>query len=180
MVLIICLFIFNTFAWFMYATEVSTGISAHVTSWNIEFVTGDGEMVTNIKIDLDRIYPGMETYEHNVTVYNKGESKASLDYEFESISILGEYFEIGEDMTSEDLENKIKQDYPFQINVMKQDMDLVGETGEGFFRITVAWPFESGKDELDTFWGNKAYEYYALHPGEDSIQIELRLIAIQR
>ncbi len=121
----------------------------------------------------------METYEQNITVYNKGESKATLDYEFESIEILGEKFEIGENFTSEDLENKIKNDYPFKINIVKDDSNLVGENGEGYFRITVEWPFESGNDSLDTYWGNKAYEYYSLNPGKESLHIEMMLIAVQ-
>ena len=178
-IILICLLIFNTFAWFMYATEVSTSMTAYVTSWNIEFAAGEGEIVTKIEIDLDRIYPGMETYEQNITVYNKGESKATLDYEFESIEILGEKFEIGENFTSEDLENKIKNDYPFKINIVKDDSNLVGENGEGYFRITVEWPFESGNDSLDTYWGNKAYEYYSLNPGKESLHIEMMLIAVQ-
>lgn len=178
-IILICLLIFNTFAWFMYATEVSTSMTAHVTSWNIEFAAGEGEIVTNIEIDLDRIFPGMETYEQNISVYNKGESKATLDYEFQSIEILGEKFEVGEDFTSEDLENKIKNAYPFKINIVKDDSNLVGENGEGYFRITVEWPFESGDDALDTYWGNKAYEYYSLNPGKESLHIEMMLIAVQ-
>lgn len=163
----------------MYATEVATSMEAHITSWNVEFVTGDGEVITNIEINLDRIYPGMETYEENINVFNKGESKVTLDYEFKSITVLGEKIEAGEDLTSEDLENKIKNDYPFRINVSKEDENMVGEIGEGSFRITVEWPFESGNDELDTQWGNKAYEYYSLNPGKESLHIEMKLIAVQ-
>lgn len=170
---------FNSFAWFMYATEVSTSISAHVTSWNIEFAAADGEIITNIAIDLDRIYPGMEIYEKNINVFNKGESKAYLDYNFKSITILGQKFEVGENMTSDELENKIKNEYPFKLTIIKDDTNLIGETGEGYFRITVEWPFESGNDKLDTYWGNKAYEYYSLNPGEKSLYIEMSLIAVQ-
>ena len=179
LVLLICLLIFNTYAWFIYATEVSTSITAHVTSWNIEFVTGDDEIVTNIEIDLDRIYPGMDDYEKIVEVHNRGETKAKLSYEFVSYQILGETFEVGEDYTSTELENKIEQDYPFKINV-QIDTDSIDESnGKGEFKITVSWPYESGDDELDTYWGNKAYEYYSLNPGQKSLLINMKLIATQ-
>lgn len=170
---------FNTYAWFVYATRVSTSITAHVSSWNIEFAAGDGETITNIEIDLERIYPGMEDYVQEITVHNEGETPATLSYEFESIEILGEVYEVNENYSSEDLQNKIEQDYPFKILIEKDDGGLSDATGNGSFKITVYWPFESGDDELDTYWGNKAYEYYSLNPGETSLLIKLRLIATQ-
>lgn len=106
---------------------MATSITAHVTSWNIEFVADDGETITNILIDLDKIYPGMERYEKEINVRNKGEVSAKLDYEIESIEILGEKFEVDENTTSEDLENKIEQEYPFKIIVNLEDSNLIGE-----------------------------------------------------
>ncbi len=179
LVILICLLIFNTYAWFIYATEVSTSITAHVTSWNIEFVTGDDEIVTNIEIDLDRIYPGMDDYEKIVEVHNRGETKARLSYEFVSFQILGDTFEVGDNFTSEDLQNKIEQDYPFKINVQIDTDNIDESNGRGEFKITVSWPYESGDDELDTYWGNKAYEYYSLNPGQKSLLINMKLIATQ-
>ena len=49
----------------------------------------------------------------------------------------------------------------------------------GKFIITFEWPFESGDDAADTFWGNKAYEYYSLNPRKNSIELEVKLIASQ-
>lgn len=179
LVILVLLLIFNTYAWFIYATQVSTSISAHVTSWNIEFVTGDEEIVTNIEIDIDRIYPGMENYEKVIEVHNKGEAKAKLSYEFLSFEILGETYEVGDNFTSEDLENKIEQEYPFKINVEISNDNITETNGKGKFKITVSWPYESGDDELDTYWGNKAYEYYSLNPGQKSLLIKMNLIATQ-
>lgn len=51
------LLIFNTYAWFLYATEVSTSFTAHVTSWNVDFTNENGESITEIIIDVERIYP---------------------------------------------------------------------------------------------------------------------------
>ena len=83
-------------------------------------------------------------------------------------------------ITSEIIENKMTTEYPFKIRIIKSDEQLISGTGNGFFKISVEWPYESGNDELDTFWGNKAYEYYSLNPGEKCIQLKLELIARQK
>ena len=82
-------------------------------------------------------------------------------------------------MTSDDIENKLKE-YPFKIKIEKSSDQLEAGSGSENFKITVPWPFESGNDQLDTFWGNKAYEYYSLNPNEKSILLNLELIATQQ
>lgn len=178
-IFLILLLIFNTYAWFIYATRVSSSLSAHVSSWNVEFSTGEQDTSTNIIIEIDRIYPGMETVEKNITVKNKGEIKAELTYEILSIKFLDESYKLGENITSEELEKKMSSDYPFKVNISKDDTKLSQGIGEGSFLVTVKWPFESGNDELDTLWGNKAYEYYLANPGKKSIEIEIKLVAQQ-
>ena len=178
-IFLILLLIFNTYAWFIYATRVSTGISAHVSSWNVEFSTGEDETTTNIVIELDRIYPGMENVKKEVSVKNKGEISAKLDYDIIALKVMEEEYKIGEDMTSEELESKMKSEYPFKVNIVKDDAELLQGIGPGRFSVTIEWPFESGDDELDTLWGSKAYEYYSLNPGAKSVEIEITLIAEQ-
>ena len=178
-VILILILSFNTYAWFIYATRVSSSLTVHISSWNVEFTIGEDETVTNILIEVERIFPGMEPYEQYVTVKNKGEIKAKLDYEVRTLKIMDEYYEIGEELSSADLENKMKTDYPFEINISANDTELAEGTGTGSFLITVDWPFESGDDELDTLWGNKAYEYYSVTPDAKSIEIGLTLIAEQ-
>lgn len=182
LIILIFLLIFNTYAWFIYATRVSADLSVHVSSWNVEFVTGEGDIITNIEILVDRIYPGMETFERTIEVHNKGETKAVLDYEIESLKIMDETYEVNEEtgLTTQDIENRIKTEYPFKINIEKNDNQLEQGSKDGYFKITVDWPFDSGDDEKDTMWGNKAYEYYSLHPGEKSIELKLQLIATQQ
>lgn len=182
LIILIFLLIFNTYAWFIYATRVSADLSVHVSSWNVEFVTGEGDITTNIEIVVDRIYPGMETFERTIEVHNKGETKAVLDYEIESLKIMDDTYEVNEEtgLTTQDIENKIKTEYPFKINIEKNDNQLEQGSRDGYFKITIEWPFDSGDDEKDTIWGNKAYEYYALNPGEKSIELKLQLIATQQ
>lgn len=182
LIILIFLLIFNTYAWFIYATRVSADLSVHVSSWNVEFVTGEGDITTNIEIVVDRIYPGMETFERTIEVHNKGETKAVLDYEIESLKIMDDTYVVNEEtgLTTQDIENRIKTEYPFKINIEKNDNQLEQGSKDGYFKITIEWPFDSGDDEKDTIWGNKAYEYYALNPGEKSIELKLQLIATQQ
>ena len=66
MLILILLILFNAYAWFIYATRVSTDITAHVSSWNVEFVGDDGEITTNLLVSIGRIYPGMDRFEKTV------------------------------------------------------------------------------------------------------------------
>lgn len=178
-IILILLIIFNTYSWFIYATKVSSDITVHISSWNVEFSVGEDETVTNVVIVVDRIYPGMEAAEKNVTVKNKGEIKAELDYKIKSLKVLNETYIVGENITYDELANKIATDYPFKIGVSKNDSLLSQGTGDGTFCVTVEWPFESGDDALDTLWGNKAYDYAEQLPNANSIEIEIELIAQQ-
>jgi len=180
LVLLILILSFNSYAWFVYSTKVSTGMNAHVTSWNVTFQVGDEMVESNLTIDLDRIYPGMELYEKEIIVQNKGEAKANLSYEIESITIFGNQYVASEEFTTEELENMIKEQYPFKINITINDENMENDGGYGSFKVKVEWPFESSNDELDTYWGQRAYEYYSLHPNMTSLQVVVKLMAIQK
>lgn len=177
--ILILLIIFNTYAWFVYATRVATDISVHIASWNVEFATGEDETTTNILVQVDRAYPGMENYLKEITVKNKGEMKAKLDYKIKSLKVMDDKYVVGENTTDEELKNKIETEYPFKINITKDDSELSQGIGDGKFSISVEWPYESGDDEKDTLWGNKAYEYYKTNPDKKSIEIQLELVAKQ-
>lgn len=183
--ILILLLIFNTYAWFIYATRVNTEITAHVSSWNVEFVGAEGEAITNLSVEIGRIYPGMEEdkkFEKIVEVHNKGETKAQLGFEIKSLFIMGETFNVNEidGPTTQDIIDKINTEYPFKIKIETDDEQLKNGTGHGKFIISLEWPFESGDDEADTYWGNKAYEFYSLYPEESSIKIDMVLKAIQK
>ena len=111
LIILLLLLVFNTYAWFIYASKVSMGITASVSSWNVEFVSDAGETVTNIDVDIERIYPGMETFEKKVEVYNKGETGATLSYEIRSIKIMDDLYETTGDsaLTSDEIQNIIEQ-----------------------------------------------------------------------
>lgn len=179
-ILLIVLLAFNSYAWFIYASKVSGSFTAHITSWNVEFQSGEEETVTNINFIVDRIYPGMETYSQTLTVYNKGEMQATLSYEIKSITILENEYQIDEETTSEDLQNMIQNDFPFHINISVDNTNLSAGNGEAQFNISLEWAFESGEDDIDTYWGEKAYEFYSIHASQPSITMEIEISAIQQ
>jgi len=181
-IVLMLLLIFNTYAWFVYNTRISMDLSVHVSSWEIRFENEDNQISNYMYVAVERAYPGMQQFEKEVTVRNGGEISAQLDYEIESLFIMGDSYDTTDeesDLTSEDLEDQLDE-YPFKINIYKDDTHLNSANGgTGLFRVTVDWPYESGDDELDTYWGNRAYEYYSLHPGTNCILIKLKLIAKQ-
>lgn len=180
LIILLVLLAFNSYAWFIFATKVSGGLSAHVTSWDVTFQIGDQESITNVEIDVSTIYPGMETYTKVITVKNTGEAIADLSYKFDSITVLGTNYTVGEEYTQEQIDNKIANDFPFKITVVIDKSELETVNGQGTFTITVEWPYESGDDALDTYWGEEAYEYNKLHPTESSLKLNLTLIAQQK
>lgn len=180
-IILILLLVFNAYAWFVYTTKVSLDLSAHVSAWDVQFVAKDGGIYSHLDVKVKKAYPGMEDFEKIVNVQNRGEVNVELSYEIESVRIMDEVFEVNNEtgLTSEILEEKLKNDYPFKINIEKDDSQLLTGTGDGSFRITVVWPYESGDDETDSEWGRKAYEYYNNNPNSECIELKMVLKATQ-
>lgn len=184
--ILIVLFAFNAYAWFVYTTRVSMDLTAHVSAWDVEFVSDQGGITSNVQVIIQRVYPGMETFERVIQVNNKGDVQASLRYEITSARIIDEYYEVGqinpitnEEYTSEDIEDIITNNYPFKITIDTDETNFGAVNGTGYYTITVEWAYESGDDALDTLWGNKAYDYYEDNPGADGIELNILLIATQ-
>lgn len=177
-ILLIIFLSFNSYAWFIYATKVSGGISAHITSWNVRFRAGEEEITTNVVFEVDKIYPGMEPQMKTLTAYNIGEMKAILDYNIRTIRILNQTYTVGDTMTQEELLKKLES-YPFKLSFNIDNTNLNEENGSANFDIKLIWDFESGNDELDTEWGVKAYEYNKEFPNSSSIYVEVDVSATQ-
>ena len=181
LIILILLLVFNAYAWFVYTTRVSLDLSAHVSSWDVQFVAKDGGVSSDMIIKVEKVYPGMEDFEKIIEVQNRGEVNVELSYEIESVRIMDETIEKNDEtgVTSESIEEKLKNDYPFKINIVKDDSNLITGSGNGSFKITVVWPYESGDDEADSNWGRKAYEYYENNPDKECIELKLVLKATQ-
>lgn len=178
LILLIILLSFNSYAWFIYATKVSGGMNAHITSWNVKFKAGEEEITTNVVFDVEKIYPGMEDQIKTLTAYNEGEMVAQLSYDIKSIRILDTTYTATEDFTTSQIEENL-QTYPFKLTFTIDNSNLNSENGSSDFVILLRWDFESGDDALDTAWGERAYEYNRTHPGESSIHAEIEVRATQ-
>ena len=167
----------NSFAWFIYTTKVSSNISAKVREWNVTFEANGQAVEKTIEINIDSLYPGMNAYNQTLTAANSGESKAQITYEIVSTNILGDNL-VNYNYSNEDILNYLKNNYPFTIEISSTN-SIIEPNGEENINITVSWPYESGDDEKDTYWGNLAYNYHQANPGEPSIVLVIKISAIQ-
>ena len=45
--------------------------------------------------------------------------------------------------------------------------------------ISASWDYDSGNDEEDTKWGNRAYDYHKDNPDLSSVKLLIKVSAIQ-
>lgn len=180
LLLVAITFASNSFAWFVYATKVSSGVTAHVRAWNIMFSANDNMIEEFVEFTIPTIEPGMDDYTDSITAYNKGEHSATVSYEIVSAEILGVAYRVdGTTLTSDMLENKLASDFPFKITMAISNEYMDPENGMSTFSINVSWPYESGDDAVDTYWGVKSYEYTSNNPDADSIKLSIKISAVQ-
>lgn len=159
---VIVSFISATLAWFAYSglSDVSTDID--IKAWNIE-LSRNGEAVSNeVVISLPSITPGMETNNEVINIKNLGDSDAMISYNIVSARILGDEADnyiANDTVTTNYIEDALSHKYPFHINISLDKGYAVARGGESKIEFSVSWPFDSGDNELDTTWGNKAYEF---------------------
>lgn len=168
----------NTFAWFIYSNKVSNNITTGVKSWKINFKQDGVDIVNNVEFKIDSIYPGMPDYTNSLSITNIGETAANISYEVEEIKILDEFY--NSDMySSTDLINRLKDNYPFKMNFSINNQEVgTGQTSE--FTFSLVWPYESGHDEADTYWGKKSAAFKEQYPDKEQIAIKVKIIAGQK
>lgn len=168
----------NTFAWFIYSNKVSNNITTGVKSWKINFKQDGVDIVNNVEFKIDSIYPGMPDYTNSLSITNIGETAANISYEVEEINILDEFY--NSDMySSTDLINRLKDNYPFKMNFSINNQEVgTGQTSE--FTFSLVWPYESGHDEADTYWGKKSASFKEQYPDKEQIAIKVKIIAGQK
>lgn len=191
LVLLSVTLIFNTYAWFLYTTTVSSNLTAHVDAWHVEFRIDDKTVDKEFKIQIDHAYPGMEDQVKKVTILNDGDRDAGIGYVVKSIRIFDDQFvatdqlSTGEsvptgaiEMTAEELLNKIENAYPFHITfTTSADTIVAGESQD--LNINFTWAYESGDDEKDTNYGTTAYEYSQSNSSKAPIEMVIKLIVTQ-
>ncbi len=180
MIILVLLLVANSYAWFIYNTEVDTDISVHVSAWSVQFVIDGSPSVANMTIDISEIRPGMDEYTKIIKVYNAGDTEAELRYEVQSLRVMNTTYSVQGGLTCEAIENRMNNSYPFSIEIeilttgFEPEENLIGE-----YIISVNWPFESGDDVADTSWGNNAYDFHNNNPTQSFISLNINLIAVQ-
>ena len=169
----------TSFAWFIYNTKVTTGITAHIESWNILFTNSDNEVSQYINLTIPNLYPGMDTYMDTIDIANLGERSATVDYEVLSVRLLNTTYTAEGNITSDDLIDMLATDYPFHIVFSLANSTIDASHGTTTFTLTTTWPYESGNDTADTYWGNLAYSYLDTNPGSPCVAITVRISAYQ-
>ena len=168
----------NAFAWFIYSNKVSNQITTGVKSWKITFEQGGSDLTSNVTFEIDSIYPVMTPFQESIEIHNAGEMVAYITYEIESIKILDEVYS-KENYTQSELSDILNNNYPFKTSfTVDQDQIEIGDTGT--FSVHLNWPYESGNDEQDTYWGKKSYSYKEQFPSEKQIVIVVKMTASQK
>lgn len=167
----------NSFAWFIYTNKVSNSINTHVKSWMVTFDQDGNPLEDTVEFNIDSIYPGMNDFNDSITISNTGETTAYISYEVDSIKILDEVY-TRDNYSSEELINILKSNYPFTITFNVTNEEIT--TGsEGIFSVNLVWPYESGDDIADTYWGKKSYEFVENNKDEKSVSIVVKIKATQ-
>ena len=182
LILLIVLLMFNSYAWFIYNTKVSTSLSAKIEAWDIAYISNGIRETQNIILDVEKIYPGMTIYTHQITVNNNGDTNAELSFAVRKVEILGQVYQVDATTTPEMLYNKLQNDFPFKTTVTLSTTQLPAHTGTATVTIKLEWKYESevtGKDELDTQYGTSAYQFITEHPDTPCVHLEIELGAKQ-
>lgn len=159
-------FIFTTLAWFAYSGLSSVETEIDVKAWHIKLSKFGESVSNNIVISLPHVYPGMDTISEKIDISNLGDSDAELSYSITSARILNETL----DTTDNDsIEMSLAHDYPFHININLSNYVVEAKSGTGVFEVSVSWPLDSKNDELDSVWGENAYEFDKIEKQNKSI-----------
>ena len=167
----------NSFAWFIYTTEVKTNMDTRVREWKVTFDSNGEHVEKVITLNVKELYPGMKSHTETLTASNTGESKAKIDFEIKEAKVLGEDLLLL-NMTNDELIEYLKTNYPFKIELSSSN-GVIEVSGKETVTISVYWAYESGNDELDTYWGTKSYDYHQLYPDNSSLSLVIKITAYQ-
>lgn len=182
LIFLILILVINVLGWYIYISEVSSDITTHVKAWKIDF---DNSVNQDVNFVVDDLYPGMETQTKEIQLTNSGEMDAVVSVTVLQMRILEDtYVADGTTVTGDDLIDSLSNDYPFSVKfyidgeeVTEKDV-LINATAT--IVVEISWPFESGDDATDTYWGNAAYDFMNENPDTPCIQINAKVIANQK
>ena len=165
----IILFSINAYAWFLYVTRVDSSISATVRSWNVMFQVHDNNIASDVIFTVGDIYPGMPPYNDHATIINTGSSSGEVFFTIKSVQVFNDVY-TDSNYTQAQLLNILNNNYPFEIDISLTNT-IVAPSHTEYFNVDITWPYESGDDALDTYWGNVAYNFLNDYPSASCISI---------
>ena len=190
-IILIVLLAANSYAWFIFIDTVSNSVDVHVKSWRIDFVDGTTPVTEVVNVYVDNVYPGMTTFNKQIEARNYSDVGASVEFKILEADVMGTTYiteegrqDAGEevqtgDLTSAQLINKLANDYPFAITFSVSTDTLQPEVGSATYSISIAWPYESGNDAADTYWGASAYSFKQSNPTLPCIKLIVKIYITQ-
>lgn len=159
----------NAYAWFVYVTRVDSSITAKVRSWNVMFQVHDNNIASEVHFNVGEIYPGMTDYNDYASIVNTGETTGEAFFKIKSVQIFNDTY-TDSNYSQGELIDILTSNYPFEIDIsLTNNVVAPGHTER--FNIDITWPYESGNDALDTYWGNVAYTFLQADPTASCISI---------
>lgn len=174
-----------TFAWFAFTNIVDNDVQIDIKAWKVDISEGDSLITSKFEINLDEFYPGSEITNSEIEISNEGDISSVVSYKINYLRIYDDEF----DLTNQEvLFDNLAQTYPFTINfnLNKEFLD-VGD--KAIFSYSILWPLDSGDDNADAQWGNRAYDFLTAEQAKktqdntyeirSSISIEIELVVEQ-
>ena len=159
----------NGYAWFIYVTRVDTSITAQVRSWNVMFQVHDNNIASEVVFSVGEMYPGMDDVNEEASIVNTGATAGDAYFIIKRVEIFDTVY-TSDNYTTEQLVNILANTYPFTIDIYLTDTHVAPGHTE-LFKFDITWPYESGRDTEDTYWGNYAYTYMTTHNTTTCISI---------
>jgi hypothetical protein len=185
--------IFNTYAWFLYVTTVSTNMQVHVDAWSVNFAVDGNVVEKEFLYEIEHAYPGMEDINKTITINNSGEKKADLTYKISKVRIINDVYVVEDELTaeeqsaldgteikvtSEELIDMLENDFPFKI-IIESSSNELEVNGEATVSVSFTWAYDNNNDELDTQYGVDSYKYYQENDGDSAIEATIKIKAQQ-
>lgn len=180
----------SIYAWSK-ASPVSSinNLQGVVNSWGIEFYVGEEEVLEDyVTFNADEFFPGMQEKHQIVSVHNVGSRPVKVQLEITSVKLFGE--EILEELKSTgnitETDDSFtlfssEKEYPFDVyikyrkNLEPKDENNI-ETSIGNIDCNFSWKYSTGNDDLDTEYGEKAFDFYKNNQS-DAIEVTLKITA---
>ena len=187
---VLVLLVANTYAWFIYVNTVSNSVDVHVKGWRIDFTDGITPITEYTEFIVENVYPGMTPYSKPIETHNYSELNADVNFVVLSANIMGDEYITedgkldqglqldGDEMTSDELITLLGTEYPFIIS-FSMTSNTLAPTSVSTYTISINWPYESGDDELDTYWGTRAYSYRETYPDDPCITLQVKIVVSQ-